>query len=143
MKPQIKYVEHKTHQNDQGEAWIGSVMFSKTGQTVYFNNLALKKLKTGGVAGNYYDLERGDEYWISGIKRNGQDRHWAGGGKIKIDKEIIDEYLSLVEFDFIDKNNFEIVSIPKTDKTKFNRIENRKIEHPIKRKRRKNMKTEQ
>ena len=74
------YIEHKTDQNDCGIAWIGKVEFSKSGQTVYFNNKALKKLKTGGVSGNHYDLETGEEYWISGVRRNGQDRHWAGEG---------------------------------------------------------------
>ncbi len=127
MEPQIMYIENKVDLNDRGEAWIGKVEFSKTGQTVYFNNRAFKKMKSGGIAGNYYDLETGDEYWISGIKKNGQDRHWAGGGKINIDKQIIEEYLSIVDFEEIDKSNFEIVNVPKTDKSKFVQIENKKI----------------
>lgn len=124
MKPQIMYIEHKTNQNDIGEAWIGKVEFSKTGQTVYFNNQAFKKLKYGGIEGNFYDLETRDEYWISGVKKNGQDRHWAGGGKIKIEERIIEEYLSIVDFEIIDGSNFEIVNIPETDKTKFHQLEN-------------------
>jgi len=36
---------------------------------------------------NYYDLENRESYWISGVKKNGEDRHWAGGGKIKIEKK--------------------------------------------------------
>ncbi len=106
MQPRIMYIEHKTNQNDKGEAWIGKAEFSKTGQTVYFNNQAFKKLKSGGISGNHYDLETGDEYWISGVKKNGYDRHWAGSGKIKIDKKIIDEYLSMVDFEIIDELNF-------------------------------------
>ncbi len=39
---------------------------------------------------NYYDLENREGYWISGIKKNGQDRRWAGSGKILIDREIVD-----------------------------------------------------
>ncbi len=142
MQPRIMYIEHKTEQNDKGEAWIGKVEFSKTGQTIYFNNQSFKRLKSGGISGNYYDLETGDEYWISGVKRNGQDRHWAGGGKVNIEKKIIEEYLALVDFDEIDKLIFEIVTIPKTDKTKFERIENGLMENAIKRKRKKNIKTE-
>ena len=61
-----------------------------------------------------------------GVKKNGQDRHWAGGGKINIDEQIIEEYLSIVDFEIIDKSNFEIVDIPKTDKSKFSQIENEK-----------------
>ena len=60
MKSQIMYIENKTQGHDRGEAWIGKVDFSKTGQTVYFNNQALKKIKSGGVSGNFYDIETGD-----------------------------------------------------------------------------------
>lgn len=66
--------------------------FSKTGRTVYFNGKALKNLNFGGVSGNYYDIENGDEYWISGVKKNGRDRHWAGVGKIMIDRNVVDIY---------------------------------------------------
>ena len=37
-----------------------------------------------GIARNYFDAETGDEYWISGPKKNGQDRHSAGGGPVAI-----------------------------------------------------------
>jgi hypothetical protein len=120
MKKEIKYIELKSGYSDNGPAWIGEVEFSKSGQTVYFNNMALKK---GGS--NHFDIETGQEYWISGIKKNGQDRHWAGGGKIFIDEDIVDEYLKLVEFDILDKKNFEIIKINKTfDKSRFNKLEN-------------------
>jgi len=38
------YIEHKTEQSDRGRAWIGKVEFSNSGQTVYFNVLAFKKM---------------------------------------------------------------------------------------------------
>lgn len=121
------YIEHKTDQSDRGQAWIGKVEFSKTGQMVYFNGKSFKRLKTGGISGNHYDLESGDEYWISGVKKNGQDRHWAGGGRIMIDRNIIEEYLNLVDFDILDENNFELVDILQTNKQKFSEIENEKL----------------
>ena len=34
----------------------------------------------------------------------------------------------MVDFEIIDESNFEIVNIPKTDKSKFNHIENEKEE---------------
>ena len=124
MKPEIKYIELKSGYSDNGPAWIGRVEFSKTGQTVYFNGKSLKKLKSGGISGNHYDIESNDEYWISGVKKNGQDRHWAGAGKVMIDRTIIQEYLKLVDFDIIDDNHFELVDIISTDKQKFKEIEN-------------------
>ena len=51
-----------------------------------------------------------------------------GGGKIMIDKRIIDEYLTLVDFNVLDPNKYELVDIKDTDKQKFNEIENRNIE---------------
>ena len=66
------YIEHKTDQNDRGEAWIGLVEFSKSGQTVYFNGKAYKKLKSGGISGNFYDIGSGDEFWIQGLRRMGK-----------------------------------------------------------------------
>ena len=124
MQSRIMYIENKSDLNDRGDAWIAKVEFSKTGQTVYFNNQAFKKMKTGGISGNHYNIETGEEYWISGVKGNGQDRHWAGGGKVKIDETIINEYLSIVDFDKLSENHFDIVQIPQTNKSRFNQIEN-------------------
>ena len=45
------------------------------------------------MSGNYYDVETGEEYWISGIKKNNQDRHRAGRGRILIDASAIENYL--------------------------------------------------
>lgn len=128
MEKRIMFIEHKTNKNHKGDAWIGLVNFSKSGQTIYFNEMAFKKIKKGGIWGNYCEIESGDEYWISGIKKNGFDRHWAGSGKIKIEKKIIPQYLNLVDFDEIDEANFEIVEIQSSDITKFHKIENSKEE---------------
>lgn len=136
------YIENKADLHGRGEAWIGKVEFSKTRQTVYFNNQAFKKMETGGSSGNYYDLETGNEFWISGVKKNGQDRHWSGGGKVNIDEQVIEEYLSIVNLKELDKSNFEIVNIQKTDISKFSEIENSVPENPLKKKRKKNMKTQ-
>ncbi|WP_405369248.1 MULTISPECIES: mannose-1-phosphate guanylyltransferase [unclassified Nonlabens] len=127
MKPELKYIELKSGFGDTGPAWIGIAEFSKSGRTVYFNGKALKSSNAQGIAGNYYDIENGDEYWISGIKKNGTDRHWAGGGKIMIDRKVVDLYLSLVDFNVLDKNRFELTDIIATDKQKFAEIENKKL----------------
>ncbi|WP_020531049.1 hypothetical protein [Flexithrix dorotheae] len=127
MKPELKYIELKSGFGDSGPAWIGMAEFSKSGRTIYFNGKALKNLNAQGIAGNYYDIESGDEYWISGIKKNGTDRHWAGGGKIMIDRNVVDLYLSLVDFNVLDKNRFELVDILPTDKQKFTQLENQKL----------------
>ena len=105
----IKYIEPKTGYRDDGPAWIGNVKESKTGKTIYFNNHAFQKCQ--GIQGNYYDIETGEEYWISGVKRNGQDRHWAGSGKVMIDRKCIGEYLSIVNWPSLPNSDFIIVDI--------------------------------
>ncbi len=127
METEIKYIELKTGFLDNGPAWIAEVELSKSGQTVYFNDSALKKLKTPGIGANHFDIETGDEYWISGIKKNGLDRHWAGSGKVMIDEDIVEIYLALIGCSILDKTKYDIISIKKSfDKSRFDKIENRK-----------------
>ena len=127
MKTQLTYIELKSGYSHSGPAWIGLVEFSKTGQTVYFDNKALKKLKIPSHVANYYDIETGDEYWVSGVKQNGADRHWAGHGKIMIDKFSIHKYLDYTGQNELDITKFEVVEFKKTDKARINEIENRKL----------------
>ncbi|MFP3593290.1 mannose-1-phosphate guanylyltransferase [Chryseobacterium sp. SIMBA_038] len=128
MKSKIMYIENKSS-GHHGLAWIGFVEFSKSGQTVYFNNKALKKLKNTGIWGNHFDIETGEEYWVSGVKKNGQNRHQYGSGKIMIDKNSIEEYLKIVYFNNIDEKYFTIIEFIKTDKSRFNELENIEIEY--------------
>lgn len=93
MKDRLIYVECKDG-NDSGVAWIAVASASKTGATIYSNGKAFRSCKGSGIGANYYDIKTGDEYWISGIKKNNQDRHWAGGGDILICGTAIDRYLS-------------------------------------------------
>ena len=93
MKSRIMYIELKADHNDNGPARIGRVTFSKTGRTIYYRGKAFRSLKGSGICANYFDVETGEEYWISGPKRNGEDRHWAGSGEVKIDDDVREEYL--------------------------------------------------
>ncbi len=111
MKSRMMYVEHKSGQNDKGEAWIGHVFFSKTGKTLYFNGLAFRSLKGAGVYANYYEVESGDEYWISGVKKAGRDRHWAGSGVIAIGRNAVDEYLATTGRTALPESQFKVVDI--------------------------------
>jgi len=86
------YIECKTDRNDRGGARIGRVSFSKTGRTIYYRGLVLRSLRGSGIGANYVNMSTGLEYWVSGPKKNGQDRHWAGGGPVAIDADVVDEY---------------------------------------------------
>ena len=91
------YVELKSGQADRGPARIGRVTFSKTGASIYYGGKRFQRLKGHGISGNYFDVDTGDEYWISGIKKNRQDRHWAGKGAVAIDENVRLEYLDLLK----------------------------------------------
>lgn len=109
MIKDLMYIELKTGYSDDGPAWIGYVKTSKTKKTIYFNDQAFQKYN--GCYSNYVDIETGDEYWISGLKKKESNRHWAGYGKIMIDQRAVDEYLSLIEEKELPHNLFEIIDI--------------------------------
>lgn len=126
MKSEIIYVELKTGYSDNGPAWIGKGFYSKSGQSIYFNNKVFKR--GSGISGNYYDIETMNEYWISGVKKDGTDRHWAGNGKIMIDKSTLPEYLQIINANELPKNKFELTDLNNIpNKSLANEIENRKM----------------
>lgn len=90
----LMYIELKTGYSDDGPAWIGYVKISKSKKTIYFNDHAFQK-NIGNYA-NYIDIENGNKYWISGLKKEESNRHWAGYGKIMIDRRAVNEYLFLI-----------------------------------------------
>jgi hypothetical protein len=41
---------------------------------------ALRRKPYGGGPGNYCDVDTDEDFWVSGVKKVGTDRHWAGSG---------------------------------------------------------------
>ncbi len=109
MALELMYVERKSGCADDGPAWIGYVKTSKSGRTVYFNDHAFARWN--GIAGNFVDVETGDEYWISGVKRKGSNRHSAGRGKIYIDRRAVGDYLAWTGRSELPARSFEVVDI--------------------------------
>ena len=118
MISDLMYIELKTGYSDDGPAWIGYVKTSKCKKTIYFNNHAFQKY-IGGYS-NYIDIENGDEYWISGLKKRESNRHWAGHGKIMIDRRAVKEYLSIIGAKELPLSLFEVIDIE--DKFPIKRI---------------------
>jgi hypothetical protein len=75
-----------------GGARIGRVTFSKTGRTPYYRGQRFQSLKGAGFKSNYYDVDSGDDYWISGPKRHGGDALYGGSTPIEIDEDVREEY---------------------------------------------------
>lgn len=124
MKPLVKYIEHKPDERThRADAWIARVWPSSSGRTLYFNNMALKRYTSNGY--NHYDLVSGKNFWVSGVKKTGSNRHWCGGGPIYIEKSLVEWYKNYVkEEDF--NGLIEIPDLPRPDISKFDAIENTK-----------------
>jgi hypothetical protein len=109
----LKYIELKSGHSDNGPAWIGYVTPSKTRRTLYFNGRGLMRLKgqrRGESGGNYIDMETGESFWVSGVKKNGQDRHWAGSGKVQIEAAAVPEYLKAIAAHILDLSRCEVTN---------------------------------
>ncbi|MEM8636946.1 MAG: hypothetical protein AAGF33_18420 [Pseudomonadota bacterium] len=127
MKTRLVYVELKSGYADDGSAWISVAAFSKSGATIYSNGQAFKSLKGSGVGANCYDLETGDEYWISGIKKDGQDRHKNDTGVVRIDQEAIPDYLAETALSKLPGNLVEAKLNPSARTAKHHKIEHLKL----------------
>ena len=125
---ELRYIELKSGHSDNGPAWIGYVSMSKTGRTVYFNGRGLMKLKgqrRGESGGNYVDMETGESFWVSGVKKNGEDRHWAGAGIVLVEAAAVSEYLQTIEAKALDKAKCEVTdSIRQTDIERLSKLAN-------------------
>lgn len=91
LQRRLMYVENKQGLLDGADARIGWVSFSRTGRTVYYRDRTLAK--ANGVSGNFLDMDTGEEFWVSGVKRNGSNVHWAERRSVEIDEDARDAYL--------------------------------------------------
>ena len=126
----LRYIELKSGFNDDGPAWIGYVTPSKTGRTLYFNGRALLKLKgqrRGSDGGNYCDMETRESFWVSGVKKNREDRHWAGTGKVIVEAAALPEYLAIIAPAPLNPRYKVSDSIGPTDIGKFTALANAKL----------------
>ena len=107
----LRYIEQKTGYHDDGPAWIGYVLPSKSGRTLYFNDRAFRA--ENGGAGNYYDVETGEQFWVTGVKQSGSNRHWAARAKVpvQIDRRALEEFRALTGLDRLDPNEFRFVDL--------------------------------
>lgn len=85
------YIEYKGH-DLTGDARIGRVTFSKTKKSIHYQGKAFQTLKGSGFKSNYYDVETGEEYWISGCKKDRTDRLYNERLPIFIDEDVQKEY---------------------------------------------------
>jgi hypothetical protein len=94
-KSRIMYVERKAGRLT-GEARIGRVTFSKSGKSLYFRGKRFETQDGRGFKSNYFEVETGEDYWISGPRRDGKDRLYGERQPIEIDEDVREEYWTAI-----------------------------------------------
>ena len=79
-----------------GPGRIGRVSFSKSGATLYYGGKSFQSLKGRGFKSNYFDVETGEQYWISGPRRDGSDQLYATNIPVEVDEDVQEEYWSKI-----------------------------------------------
>jgi hypothetical protein len=95
MKSRIMYIERKAGALT-GSARVGRVTFNRTGRTIYYRDQVFRRIVGGGFKSNYFEEATGEEYWISGPKRDGSDRLYGERVPIEIDEDVREEYWTII-----------------------------------------------
>lgn len=91
-RTRIVYLEDKSA-GLNGAARIGRVTYSKTGQSLTYNGRTFQKLGGRGFKANYFDIETGDHFWISGPRKDGADRLYPQSTvPVIVDDDVADDY---------------------------------------------------
>ena len=87
--------------------------------------MKLKGQRRAESGGNYVDMETGESFWVSGVKRNGEDRHWAGSGKVLIEAAALSDYFKVIGAKTLDRSRCEITNkIRQTDVERLSKLAN-------------------
>ncbi len=83
------YIEYKGD-GIVGSARIGRVTFSKSGKSLYYKGKEFASLNGAGFKANCFAAETGEQYWISGCKKDGTDALYSN--TVEIDEDVREEY---------------------------------------------------
>jgi len=89
-KYEIMYIESKEGCIASLAAHIGKVSLSKTGKTIRYRGQEFQSLKGHGYKANYFNVESGEWYWISGCRKDGNDGLYRT--TVHVDSDIRQKY---------------------------------------------------
>ncbi|TXL61478.1 hypothetical protein [Aeromicrobium terrae] len=90
MARRIMFVQQKTgYDTDAGPSFIGWVEFNRSWKTARVHGRVLHKF--AGFDSNFYDHETGDEFWLSGPKRDRTDTRY-GPRNTTVDEDAREAY---------------------------------------------------
>jgi hypothetical protein len=84
----IMYIELKRQDGLDGPGRIGWVEMSRSRRAFRYRGKLLQKVV--GFKHNCIDVETGEMFWVSGPKKNGEDKLY--GGEVEIDEDAREEY---------------------------------------------------
>lgn len=91
----IMYVQLKSgYDRDRGPAWIARVRFSASWRTAFVHGRTLRRTTGTACAGadaNFYDVDTGDLFWLSGPKRDRTDGRYSSVQPL-VDDDVRGEY---------------------------------------------------
>ncbi len=73
-----------------GPTRIGRVTFSRSGRSIHYRGKTFETLKGDGFKANYFDVDTGEHYWVSGCRKDGMDALYSTD--VEIDEDVLDEY---------------------------------------------------
>src|ERR1051325_8602165 len=85
----VMWIEHKGGEI-VGPARIGWVDVKDKGRKLIYRNQSFRSLKGSGFKTNYYDTVTGEEYWITGCRKDGQNALYST--RVEIDEDALEEY---------------------------------------------------
>ncbi|WP_316366108.1 hypothetical protein [Candidatus Thiodiazotropha sp. CDECU1] len=94
-RSKIMYIEDKS-EGLEGDARIGRVYLSKSGKTLYYRGQQFQSLKGSGYKANYFEVESGNHFWISGPRKDQHDRLYGGNRGVVIDDDVYEEYIQSI-----------------------------------------------
>lgn len=92
-KSRIMYIEDKS-EGLNGPARIGRAAFSKSGRSIHYQGRTFLKVGNG-YKYNHIAEDNGDEFWISGPRKDGRDRLYPESSlPVEVDDDVAKEYWS-------------------------------------------------
>src|SRR5262245_37258654 len=85
----VMWIEYKG-EGLVGPARIGWVHVRDKGKRLDYRSQAFRSQRGRGFKSNYYDMETGEAYWISGCRKDGRDALY--GTEVEIDEDALEEY---------------------------------------------------
>jgi hypothetical protein len=86
----VMFVQLKTgYDIDIGPAWISWVRFTRSWQTAYWHGKTLRRRPAFDA--NFYDIQTGEEYWLSGPHRDQADTRYSNI-RAQVDADVREVY---------------------------------------------------